>query len=271
MIAVTKKRLIGILYLTGIIYILLLLAFYIFSNQIIFQSKSLDNQYKFKFEKPFEEYYINTADSIFLHGILFKATPPSRGLIFYTHGNAGNLQRWGEYAIDFTKLGYDVFMYDYRGYGKSTGKSDSENLYTDGEIVFNWVVKKLKPTHVVLYGRSLGATVASDLSRYVNAETLILETPFAEFEDVIYWPLKPVVNLLGTDHPQSNMAALSKAATPDIYIFHGTQDWVVPLSSALKLKPLLPQPDNFMVIEGAGHKNIRSFESYHERLKEILK
>lgn len=252
------------------VYILSLALFYTFRNQVIFQSTPFPHNYQFKFSQPFQEYFIAINDSIELDALLFKSPTPSKGLIFYTHGNADNLQRWGNYAIDFTVLGYDVLMYDYRGYGKSKGKSNPNNLYHDSFEVFNWAIQEFNPPKIILYGRSLGSTVATHLATKVNADILILETPFAEFEDVVYWPLQPALYLFPIDLSQSNIESLPKV-TSRKYIFHGTEDWVVPLSSAEKLKPLLDQPDDFIIIEGAGHKNIRDFELYHTRLKEILK
>ncbi|MEQ9412192.1 MAG: alpha/beta hydrolase [Cyclobacteriaceae bacterium] len=244
--------------------------FYIFRHQVIFQSTPLSANYQFEFSHPFQEYFIKTSDGTQLNVLLFKSPAPSKGLIFYTHGNADNLQRWGNYAVDFTTLGYDVLMYDYRSYGKSGSQSNPDNLHNDGFEVYTWATRKFNPAKVVLYGRSLGSTVASHLATKVNAQTLILETPFAEFKDVIYWPLRPTLYLFPIDTSLSNIQSLAKVTSPK-FIFHGTEDWVVPLSSAKKLKPLLDQPDNFIIIEGAGHKNIRDFEPYHTQLREILK
>ncbi|MFZ1806908.1 MAG: alpha/beta fold hydrolase [Cyclobacteriaceae bacterium] len=244
--------------------------FYAFRNKVIFQSTPTSHNYQFKFSQPFQEYFIETNDGVELDALLFKSSTPSKGLIFYTHGNADNLQRWGTYAVDFTALGYDVLMYDYRGYGKSEGKSNPNNLYNDSFEVYNWAIQEFDPPKIILYGRSLGSTVASQLATKVSSDILILETPFAEFEDVVYWPLQPALYLFPNDLSLSNTQSLAKVTSPK-FIFHGTNDWVVPLSSAEKLIPLLDQPDNFIIIEGAGHKNIRDFELYHTQLKEILK
>src|SRR5580693_8273538 len=81
-----------------------------------FQEK-LEKNYKFRFSQKFEEINIRTKDNKFLNGILFKADS-SKGLIFYLHGNAGSLSSWGEVAKTYTDLNYDVFMLDYRGFGK---------------------------------------------------------------------------------------------------------------------------------------------------------
>lgn len=250
-------------------YFLVLLGFYIFSNQIIFQGTSLPQTYSFELQHPYTEYFIKTSDGVNLNALLFKSSTPSKGLIFYTHGNADNLARWGQYAVDFTALGYDVFMYDYRGYGKSNGKPSIENLQTDAAEVFNWAKNNLTYSKLVIYGRSLGSTVATELASKNNPDLLLLETPFAELKDVIYWPIKPALYLLPRTRQLNNILPLSRVTCKKI-IFHGTQDWVVPLSSPLKLKPLLAHEDDFIVIEGAGHKNLRDFVEYHKQLARVL-
>ena len=208
-------------------------------------------------------------DSTVLNGLLFKSKSSAKGLIFYLHGNADNLQRWGEFAADFTKLGYDVFMYDYRGYGKSTGSSSRKNIHADAITMLDWVKKKVPFSNLVIYGRSLGSAVASNLAVVAHPSLLILETPFANFEDVIYWPLRPGLLLFPDKIEFSNQDVLAKVNCPKI-IFHGTDDWIVPLSSAQKLKPYLQDENQFYVIEGAGHRNLSEFDSYHTQLAEVL-
>ena len=119
------------------------IALYFFQDNIIFQHKKLTQDYIFKFDpdpkqEPFQEYFIQTDDGETLNALLFKTKLRSKGLILYFHGNADNLQRWGKYSVDFTRLGYDILMMDYRGYGKSTGKPTERDLYKDALTVLRW-------------------------------------------------------------------------------------------------------------------------------------
>ncbi|MBX2943098.1 MAG: alpha/beta hydrolase [Cyclobacteriaceae bacterium] len=259
-----------VLLLLLLLYFLTNLLFYLFSDQIIFQSTKLDKNYKYDFKQPFKEYFITTPDSNTVNIIHFTAPAVSKGLIFYLHGNAGDLSRWGEYAIDFTQLGYDVVMFDYHGYGKSTGNPNHDNLESDASLVFNWINSNFKFSKIIIYGRSLGSALATELAAKTSPDLLILETPFAEFGDVVYWPLRPLLNWLPQDEDFSNAAFLSKVKCRKV-IFHGTNDWVVPLSSAQKLIPMLDDPRDFILIEGGGHKDLREFDLYHSKLAEILK
>ena len=149
-----KKFKVIVISLFGL-YIFSLIFFYIFRNQLVFQATQLRQDYTFQFDQPFEEYFVTMPDSTVLNVLLFKSKSSAKGLIFYLHGNADNLQRWGEFAADFTKLGYDVFMYDYRGYGKSTGSSSRKNIHADAITMLDWVKKKVPFSNLVIYGRSL--------------------------------------------------------------------------------------------------------------------
>ncbi len=264
----THKFYISIFFAVGL-YLVVLFSFYVFSNSLIYQRTTILKSYQFNFNQPYQEYFIKTPDNATINALYFKTNAKSKGLIFYLHGNADNLIRWGKYASDFTDKGYDVFMMDYRGYGKSTGSPKEIKLYQDAAFVLNWVSKNIPYSHLIIYGRSLGAAVASQLASKAEPSLLILETPFAELSDVIYWPLKPALLLFPMEARFSNLETIAKVKCGKV-IFHGTRDWVVPLSSAKKLEPLLDQTDQFILIEGGGHRNLSDFKSYHDKLTEIL-
>ncbi|MFM9838236.1 MAG: alpha/beta hydrolase [Cyclobacteriaceae bacterium] len=240
-----------------------------FQEKFIFQPKKLAKEYPFQFDQPFTEYFIKTEDGETLNALLFKSPTPSKGFILYFHGNAGSLQRWGQYAIDFTQLGYDILMIDYRGYGKSTGTPSEKDLYRDAQTVLNWSREKIPFTQLIIYGRSLGSAVASHLASENTPDMLILETPFDEIKSVVYPPIRPIISLFPTRNYFPNNHHLQKVKCRKV-IFHGTNDWIVPFSSALKLKPLLDSEDRFFVIEGGGHRNLRDFKEYHKALAESL-
>lgn len=258
-----------------LVHVIASILLFFFQDNVIFQRKALAIEYIFKFERdprqsdP-EEHYIKTADGETLHALLFKTKLNSKGLILYFHGNADNLQRWGKYAIDFTSLGYDILMMDYRGYGKSTGKPNERDLYKDALTVLRWSQDIVKHDRLIIYGRSLGSAVASNLATAVTPDLLILETPFDELRGAVYEPIKPLLYFFPLHSNFSNKAFLPKVKCKKV-IIHGTKDQVVPLASALRLKPLLVEGDQFVIIEGGSHRNLRDFESFHKALAEALK
>lgn len=247
-------------------YVLLTLGLYIFQEKIIFQRDKLSENYTFSFDQPFYEVSIKSRNNEFINAIIFN---PKIGLpkatILYFHGNADNMQRWGNYAIDFTRLGYQVLMIDYTGFGKSTGIPSEEILYQNAEDTWKWAQHHLTTKNFIIYGRSLGTGVATHLAANHQADQLILETPFYELEQSHYKLFFP----FGLKYKFPTYKYLPQVKYP-ISIIQGTYDRVVPYSSAIKLKPMLKETDEFFVIEMGGHKNLREFDEYHKILEEIL-
>lgn len=243
--------------------------FYLFPEKFVFQPKMLAVDHVFQFDQPFGEHFIKTPDGETLNALLFKSPTPSKGFILYFHGNAGNLQRWGKYAIDFTQLGYDILMVEYRGYGKSTGRPSEVDFYADAQVVLDWAKENIPFSRLIIYGRSLGSGVATQLAVKNTPELLILETPFNELRGAINTPMQPLLALFPARYhfPNDKNIPLLKCRK---VIFHGTLDWVVPLSSALKLKPLLSQGDRFFIIEGGGHRNLNKFKEFQKGLAQVL-
>lgn len=245
-----------------ILYTVVACLFYFFQGRLIFQGIALPHDHKYTFNQKFKEYFIPTSDGENINALLFQSQQDSsKGLILYFHGNAGNLQRWGEYAVDFTKLGYDIVMIDYHGYGKSSGKPSEETLYADAKAVLDWSQQSLKYKKLIIYGRSLGSAVASNLATLCQPDLLILETPFSDLNDVLYF--------FSSQFKFSNKQFLPQIKCRKV-IMQGTNDGVVPLSSAMKLKPLLGEDDQFVVIVGGSHNNLREFKEYHQALQEAL-
>lgn len=116
-----KNKIFKILKIIFGIYILLCSILYFYQENLIFFPKNLEKNYKFNFEQKFEELHIKTTEGKLLNGLLFKANN-SKGLIFYLHGNGGCISSWGEVAKTHTDLNYDIFIIDYRSYGKSEGQ-----------------------------------------------------------------------------------------------------------------------------------------------------
>jgi hypothetical protein len=264
-----RRWIVRVLMLLGGIYLLLSLSFYFLHDQVVFQPVKLSRDHVFDFDKPHQEFFIPVEDGIAVNTLLFLASQEPKGLVLYFHGNRDNLQRWGNYAVDFTSLGYDVLMIDYRGYGKSEGKPSEQQYYRDARRVYTWAKQQLRHDRFIIYGRSLGSAVASQLASEVNPDLLILETPFDELWGVVYPIFQPTVMLIQPRLRFSNAEHLKKVECKEVIIY-GTNDWVVPRSSTERLKPLLKPGDEFVVIEGGSHNNLRDFPEYQLALSRIL-
>ncbi len=119
-----------------VLYLAVCELLYFFQEKLIFFPEKSPRGCKFKLNEPFKELHFNCSDSVILHGILFKAAT-TKGLAFYLHDTAGSLNSWGTLAEAYTSLDYDVFMVDYRGYGKSRGSINSQQqLFADLQLVY---------------------------------------------------------------------------------------------------------------------------------------
>lgn len=253
--------------LAGVFLVLISLYFsvLIFHKTLIFQGTELEKGYEYKFDQPFTEYFIPTSEKDTINALLFSASDSTKGVILYFHGNADNLQRWGAYAVDFTALGYDVLAIDYSGYGKSTGSPTEQKLYENASSLWQWTNSNFEYSRYVIYGRSLGSAVASYLASEHSPDLLVLETPFNKITQDIPEVLVPdfLENML------SNEAHLPFVDSR-VVIIHGDSDRLTRLNATEKLKPLLKPDDEFVIIPGGRHKNLRDFDKFHHTLRRIL-
>ncbi|PWK18147.1 hypothetical protein LV89_04174 [Arcicella aurantiaca] len=244
----------------------------IFQEKLIFRNTKLTMDYQFQFKSDFEEIWLEPEAGVRLNGLYFKTDSTHRkGLIIYFHGNADDLKRWGKYAEDFTKNNYDVLMFDYREFGKSTGTLSEKALHTDARYVYSWAKKRFPEDKIVVYGRSLGTGIATRLASENNPKMLLLETPYFSLIDVgeSYFPMLPY-NLLLRYKMRTDLCI--QAVKCPIHLFHGTKDEVVPYQSSIKLAKLLnKKPSEILTTIPEGkHKNLGEFQAYHRALKRLL-
>jgi len=169
-----------------VFYTAICLLLYLNQEQIIFLPTKLSPDHSFQFDQPFEEKTIRTKDGTTLNTVLFKADS-SKGVIFYLHGNAGSIDSWGWVATTYTSLHYDVFMLDYRGYGKSGGKIQNEQqLYDDIQTAYNELKKLYDENNIVVLGYSIGTGLASKVASQNHPKLLILQAPYYSLIDEMH-------------------------------------------------------------------------------------
>ena len=239
-------------------------------RSFILHPKKLDKKYEYSFDFRFDElnFPIEEGDINAIHAYA-NSVGNSDKAVLYFHGNADNLKRWGRVSSDFTERGYDVIMMDYRGFGKSDGKATESNMYSDAEKMYEYALEKYAPEDIIVYGRSIGSGVATQLVSQKKVKALFLETPFYSLEDVVRNKYPFVLLLFNLEFQFPNFSNIDSIDIP-IHIFHGTNDKVVPYESAEKLKSYLKESDTFITIDGAGHKNIPTFEVYQEVMSSLL-
>lgn len=238
----------------------------------IFRPKKLPQDYTYQFTAPPEEIWLNAPEHGRLNALWFKrgGEISKKGVILFFHGNAGNLARWGHLHYYFARLGYDYFVYDYRGYGKSTGRRNEDLLYADALAAYDSIAKFYSSGQIVLYGRSLGSTFAAYVAAAREGKRLILETPFYSMKDLFYtyYPFLP--RLFSFRYHFPSHAYLCKARMP-VVIFQGTADCVVPFASAKRLQSCLGPGDVFYTVPGASHNNLLFYDIYNQVIAQLLK
>ena len=251
------------------IYVLFLVGFYLFQKKLIFQSKKLDKDFSYSFNQNFKEVYLNMSDGAILNALHFKVENPN-GVILFFHGNKGNLQRWGNLVQPLTKYGYDVFVMDYRGYGKSTGRQQENAMYSDALEMFTHLNKEYSQDKIVIYGRSLGCTFASYVASKKKPKGLVLEAPFYSLPSLINdkFPLAPYKLLLKF---KFNSYRFMNTITCSTLIFHGDKDVLIPTDFGEKLYDKSnKEHTEFVLIKEGTHHNLSTFAMYKEKLKTLL-
>ena len=263
-----KKGVLKTILVLVVLYIITCGLLYVFQEKLIFFPQKLDKNYQFSFNQVFEEINVITEDGISLNGLLFKADS-AKGLIFYLHGNAGSLSSWGNVAETYTELNYDVFILDYRGYGKSGGSISSQNqFYQDIQIVYNELNKNYSEENIIVLGYSIGTGPASKLASGNNPELLILQAPYFSLTDMMEHSF-PIIPIFILKYKFATNEYLKDCRIP-VVIFHGDQDEVIYYGSSLKLKEQFKQQDTLITLRGQRHNGMTDNEEYKTEIKKIL-
>ncbi|WP_299058511.1 alpha/beta hydrolase [uncultured Polaribacter sp.] len=192
-----------------------------------------------------------------------------KGIVLFCHGNKGNLSNWGDRVAYFLEYNYEVLVFDYRNYGKSTGVFHEENMYNDAVSVYKYLKRGFKEQNIVVYGFSLGATFATRIASKNKPKELILEAPFYNFKKAaqyksIWTPTFLLKYQFRTDRD------ITKVTAP-ITIFHGNEDKTTLFKDSKKLLTLNTSTKNkFIEIDKGSHHNLKEFSIYKETLKQIL-
>jgi len=241
---------------------------YVFQDKLIFFPQKLDKNYQFSFDQNFEEINIITEDGISLNGLLFKADS-AKGLIFYLHGNAGSLSSWGNVAETYTELNYDVFILDYRGYGKSEGSISSQTqFYQDIQAVYNELKKKYSEENIIVLGYSIGTGPAAKLASVNNPGLLILQAPYFSLTDMMKHSF-PIIPTSILKYKFATNEYIEDCSMP-VVIFHGNEDEVIYYGSSLKLKEQFKQHDTLITLRGQGHNRMTYNEEYKTEIEKTL-
>ncbi len=223
---------------------------------------------------PSEEVLLEVEPGATVHGwVIRSAGQPSRATVLFSHGNAGNIADRLDRILRFQDLPVDFFLYDYRGYGRSTGEPDEEGTYRDARAAYDYLVRerRIEPFRIVLMGESLGCAVSLQLALDRAAAGLILEAPFASIAHMAaaVYPFLPLGPLVRTRY--DNLAKAARLRMP-VFVTQGSRDEIIPVRQGRMVFEAAPEPRSFLSIEGAHHNDVYVVggETYRRALFEFI-
>jgi hypothetical protein len=219
----------------------------------------------------YEEINFRAADGVWLNGWYIPSREKDSMAVLFFHGNAGNISYRLESARVFNRIGADVFLFDYRGYGKSRGKPSEEGLYWDGRAALDVLLRKgYDLSRIVFFGRSLGGAVAAKLATEQTPAALILESTFTSLADIggRYFPFLPAQYIVGDAF--DTRSCLEKVNCP-VLVVHSQDDEIIPYRYGEALFEAAREPKAFLRIKGDHNGGfILTGEDYRLGLKDFI-
>lgn len=222
------------------------------------------------FNLEYEDIFFETDDNVTLHGWYFNA--PRKETFLFFHGNAGNISDRLDNVVKLVKTGFPVFIFDYRGYGKSLGSPTEKGTYKDASAAWKVLIeqKRVVPSDVILFGRSLGGAIAVDLAVKKKPGFVILESTFTSVRELssTILPLFPQI-IVPDIYP--SIRKIGSVKSPVLFI-HGTRDSLIPFRHGQKLYEKAGNPKDFYAVEGGDHNDtyIVAGTEYFERLTTFI-
>jgi pimeloyl-ACP methyl ester carboxylesterase len=206
----------------------------------------------------FEEVAIDVEPGVKIHGWFIGAgQKPSVATVLFSHGNAGNIADRLDRVLRLREIGADFLLYDYRGYGRSTGSPDEEGTYRDGRAAYDYLVKvrHIDPARLILMGESLGCAISIQLAIERKAAGLALEAPFASIAHMAnaIYPFLPLGPFIRTRY--ENLKKIPQLRMP-LLVAQGTRDEVIPVAQGRMVFDAAPPPKQYLAIEGARHNDV---------------
>jgi fermentation-respiration switch protein FrsA (DUF1100 family) len=244
--------------LGGYSYVGALVVLLALENRLLFPCTTYAQEwYEPAPQMGFDDVQLTSTDGNTIHGWWNAPAgwSPERGAVLYSHGNGGNLSMRAENIVRWRNAtGKAVLIYDYPGYGKSTGKPTEASCYAAANAAYDWLVdtKKVSPSQLVLLGSSLGGAMATQLASRRECRALVLVNAFTSFPDmaqktVPWFPARWLVS-----NRLDNLSKIGKCDAP-VFITHGTADTLIPFSQGERLFAAAMEPKRFLPRPGEGH------------------
>jgi len=252
------------------IYALAGILVYHFQDRIFFRPVAVPMDHHYMFGMPYLERNIRFRDDANLSLVEFPvADQKPRGIVLYLHGNRANIGWYVEHVVGFHRNGYEVWMIDYPGYGKSTGPMETDVLFAYAMQMYKLARKKVSADSIIIYGKSLGTGIAAWLASRQPSGRLILEAPYYSLSSLATsrLPIFPWERMLRI---RLDTWAYLQTVTVPVTIFHGTNDGMIPYRNAVRLKSVLKAGDAFVTVPGGSHRDLGRFTEYRAVMDSLL-
>ena len=268
-----------------VVYVAALALLYFFQERLIFFPSKLEPNHDFSFDQSFEEINLDV-NGTRISGLKFLAQGGRReriygdardangegkaknGAAIFFHGNAGNLQGWGKYARYFADLGYDFYLFDYRGYGKSGDEIGSqEQLYADTDAMMQRVLREYDVSEVAAVGYSVGSGLTARVAQKYGAKRLVLIAPYFSLEELARKKM-PFVPKFLIKYKIPTFEFVGGFSGP-VTIFHGENDELIGVDNSRRLLKFLKPGDKIYELN-AGHNDILGLSELWEKLAQRL-
>jgi uncharacterized protein len=236
-------------------------------------------------ELEFEDVFFTSADEILLHGWFLPATQKAVGTVLFLHGNAENISTHIGSVYWLPENQFNVFLLDYRGFGRSEGAPTFKGVHKDVESTLQYLVNResIDPDRLIVFGQSLGGalavyTVAHTAFRH-HIKAVVVESAFSSYPGIaqeklaefwLTWPLQWLPTLTVCDAYEP-LGAVAQVSPIPLLVIHGDADAIVPVHHAYRLYEKACEPKELWIVEGGGHIGAFRRPRYRERFAAYLK
>jgi uncharacterized protein len=249
----------------------IIVVFWFLERRLVFRPSSAEEAWLPPEDNRSRDVTFTAADGNTIHGRWIPPETPRHGAVLVTNGNGGNLTHRGRLAADLRKsLGAGVLLFDYPGYGKSSGTPTEEGCYAAGEAAYKWLTEeqKIAPSRVILCGESLGGGTAVELATRHEHRALVLIYTFTSLPAAAkyHYPFLPTHTLMRTRF--DNLSKIGRCPRP-VFFAHGTADAVIPFGHSEQLYAAANEPKHFLRLPDFGHSMLLG-EPFQPELAKFL-
>ena len=244
---------------------------YVLQPGMIFFPTKYISQTPAQWGLAYEDVYLKSSNQNKIHGWYLPVKGSKQALLFF-HGNGGNISHRGDSLKIFNRLGLNVLIIDYQGYGKSEGSPGEQEMYDDAQAAWKFLrlEKNFKPGDIVIFGRSLGGAVAAKMAVDVNPRVLILESTFSSVKDMAKRLLPVMSRLVYSRYEFNTSQAIEKNKAP-LLVLHSRDDDIIPFESGKKVYQAASKPKIFIEMTGDHNSGfMQSQPAYEQALNKFL-